>query len=85
MVTNLLLQPLLLLPFCSLWATPQEALLEAPFCNPFYFVFAVSAGWEVALGWKCLVSDAGWFVLDCRTALVLVLEVPHFGCCLVGA
>ena len=22
-------------------------------------------------------------MLDCRTALVLVLEVPHFGCCLV--
>ena len=47
---NLLFQPLLLLPFCSLWATPQEALFEAPFCNPFYFVFAVLAGWEVALG-----------------------------------
>ena len=22
-------------------------------------------------------------MLDCRTTLVLVLEVPHFGCCLV--
>ena len=22
-------------------------------------------------------------MLDCRTALVLVVEVPHFGCCLV--
>ena len=33
--------------------------------------------------WQCLVSDAGWIVLDCRTTLVLVLEVPHFGCCLV--
>ena len=24
---------------------PQEALFEAPFCNPFYFVFAVLGGW----------------------------------------
>ena len=47
MVTNLLLQPLLLLPFCSLWATPQEALFEALFCNPF---LRILAGWEVALG-----------------------------------
>ena len=41
---NLLFQPVLLLPFCSLWATCQEALFQAPFCNPFYFVFAV-LGW----------------------------------------
>ena len=36
--------------FLKLVGCPQEALLEAPFCNPFYFVFAVLAGWEVALG-----------------------------------
>ena len=38
-VMNLLLQPLLLLPFRSLWAVPEEALFEAPFCNLFHCVF----------------------------------------------
>ena len=55
MVTKLLLHPLLLLPFCSLWAASEEALFEASLCNLCYFVFAV---WRAGR-W---LSDAGWVV-----------------------